>query len=320
MDGLDQKLLSELQIHGFQKSDTLAPSFGVGSRTIRRRLSAMKNKGLIKIIAVPNPVLLGYRGWAKIGIKVAPEATGNVTHELIEHPSVYFVASSVGKFDFIIAVHFESIERLTYFVNSELSKVAGVISTETMMLICPRKYYNFSWRAPAVNTSNGREDYQRTASSHSYKLDEIDFKIIDALRQDGLARPAELKSRLGISESTVRKRVKEMQKHGVFKIEVAPNPRTLEYEVWATIGIVMTNRSAHEVIDAIVNNPAVYLASVSVGRFNIIIAARFHNIDLLSQFVNVELTRIPGVVAVETFLHTKPLKYHNVKWLLPSNK
>jgi len=39
--------------------------------------------------------------------------------------------STFGKFDFIIAVHFDSIEKLAHFVNSELSKVKGVIRTET---------------------------------------------------------------------------------------------------------------------------------------------------------------------------------------------
>ena len=49
MDELDQKIISELQVRGFQKSEILAAHFGVGSRTIRRRISVMKNKGIFKI-------------------------------------------------------------------------------------------------------------------------------------------------------------------------------------------------------------------------------------------------------------------------------
>lgn len=67
-------------------------------------------------------------------------------------------------------------------------------------------------------------------------------------------------------------------------------------------------------LDAIIKNPAVYLVSASIGRFNIVIAARFHNIDLLSGFVHMELAKIKGVGTVETFLHTKPVKYHNIEW------
>ena len=66
MDGLDYKLLGELQDKGFQRSTTLAYLLGVGERTIRKRISDMRRKGIIKIIAVPNPVLFGYKAWVFI--------------------------------------------------------------------------------------------------------------------------------------------------------------------------------------------------------------------------------------------------------------
>ena len=317
MDTLDQKLLNELQSQGFQKSPILASRLGIGERTIRRRISAMINKGLIKVVAVPNPVLLGYKGWAKIGISVASGASSSIARKLVGHSPIYFVANSIGKFDFIIAVHFDSIEKLAHFVNSELSKVKGVIRTETHILISPRKYYNFSWPAPVVKKGAYREDYPGADLSNIYKVDDIDLEILDILMQDGLTRPAVIKSKLGMVEGTIRNHLKEMAKHEVFKLEVVPNPKALEYEVWATIGIVVADRTAHEVAEEIAVNPAVYLASVSLGNFNVIIAARFHSIDLLTQFIKVELARVHGIASVVTFLHTKPLKYHGINWLLP---
>ena len=115
-------------------------------------------------------------------------------------------------------------------------------------------------------------------------------------------------------ESAIRKRMKAMLEHGVYKIEVVPNPEILEYEAWATIGITINNQYAHNVIDSIIKYPAVYLASVSLGRFNIVMACRFANTELLNQFVRVELPSIQGISSTETFLHNKPLKYHNVSW------
>ena len=130
----------------------------------------------------------------------------------------------------------------------------------------------------------------------------------------GLIRPANLKSRLGIGESIIRKRLKDMLNREVFKIAVVPNPEILEYEVWATMGITIHHQFAHKVIDGIIKYPAVYLASLSLGRFNLVIAARFQNIDLLNQFIKTELPAIEGISSVEAFLHNKPLKYHNINW------
>jgi len=317
MGELDKKLLNELQSQGFQKSTILALRLGIGERTIRRRISIMKSKGIIKIIAVPNPVLSGYRAWAKIGIKVEPRSLFHVARELIEHPSIYFVAYSLGTFDILIAVQFDTMDRLTYFVNSELTKVKGILGTETMILMCPRKYYNFSWPEPVFKkkANDGGEYYHDVTTSYSvYEIDDIDHGIINILMEDALTPVKTLKSRLGIGEGMIRKRIKKMLEEEVFKIEVVPNPESLEYEVWATMGLTINHQFTHKVINAILKNPAVYLASVSIGRFNIIISARFHNIDLLSKFVNVELAEIKGISTIETFLHTKPLKYHNTKW------
>ncbi len=315
MDVLNRKLLNELQSQGFQRSTILASRLNIGERTIRRRIRAMRSTGIIKIIALPNPVLSGYKAWAKIGIKVEPGSLFHVANELVEHPSIYFVAYSLGVFDITIAVQLETMHKLTYFVNAELTRVKGILSTETMILMYPRKYYNFSWPEPAFRTNDRSEHYREVTTGHNaYVIDDTDRRIIDMLVEDAFTPVKVLKSRLGIGEVTIRKRIKKMLKEEVFKIEVVPNPKSLEYEVWATMGLVISHQFAQKVINAIIKNPAVYLAAVSIGRFNIIISARFHNIDSLNEFVNVKLAEIKGVSAIETFLHTKPLKYHNTKW------
>jgi len=316
MDELDQKILSELEHQGFHKSATLAHILGVGERTIRRRINNMISNRVVKIIAVPNPVLCGFRAWTKIGIKVAPESLTRVARVLVEHPSIYFVAYALGRFDIIIAVRFDTIDRLSYFVHSELTRVKGILSAETWMFVSPRKYYHFSWPAPVFQkTKNVWEPYRKDTVSHThYEVDEVDRRILGILMEDGLTRPASLKSRLGMGESTIRKHMRAMLDNEVYKVGVVPNPEILEYEAWATIGITINHQYAHKVIDSIIKYPAVYLASVSLGRFNIIIATRFSNTDLLNQFVTMELSSIQGISSTETFLHNKPLKYHNINW------
>jgi len=316
MDELDKKILAELEHQGFQKSATLAPILGVGERTIRRRINNMISNRVIKIIAVANPVLCGFRAWTKIGIKVAPEYLSRVARVLVEHPLIYFVAYSFGRFDIIIAVRFDTVDRLTYFVNSELTGVEGILNTEAWLLTSPRKYYHFSWPAPVFEkTKNAREPYREATVNHNlYEIDEVNRGILGILVEDGLARAASLNSSLGIGESTIRRRMKDMLDNEVYKLEVVPNPEVLEYETWATMGIVINHQFAHNIIDCIIKYLPVYLASVSLGRFNIIISARFHNTNALNQFVTADLPSIRGISSVETYIHSKPLKYHNINW------
>jgi Lrp/AsnC family transcriptional regulator for asnA, asnC and gidA len=318
MDGLDRRLLNELARNGYQKTNVLAGVLSVGERTIRRRISMMAENRLIKIIAVPNPILFGYAAWAKIGIRIKAGAVHDVARKLVHHPSIYFVAITMGSFDILIATHFYTIEELKDFVNLELTQIKGVESTETMMLLGPRKYYNFYWPGPGV-----KNDQKLKSVSHvvpqkvPYQVDETDRKILEILMRDGLARPSEMKRQIGLMEAAIRKRVKNMARNEVFKIQVVPNIEVLEYEAWATMGININYQFNHSSLDSLVKTQAIYLISTSLGRFNLIVAARFHNMDALTHFVKTDLQKIPGVTCVEVFLHNQPLKYHNINWFRP---
>jgi len=316
VDELDRKLLNELERQGFQSTTTLAHRFDVGERTIRRRIGNMLSKDIIRIVALPNFPLLGYRAWAKIGLEIESAHLSSIARWLVEHPRVYFVACALGRFKILIAVNYKTTDGLMYFLNSELTKIKGVQSTEAMMLVYPSKYYNYSWPIPKFKKGKDGGEYYIDANSatNSYEVDEVDSKILSVLQRDGLARPASLKSKLGLGESTIRKRIRGMQNNGAFKTVVVPNPEVLEYEAWATMGITMNGQSSDEIMEALIEHPAVYLASYCIGRFNLIIATRFHSIDLLDHFVNMELPAIAGVGPVETFLHARPLKYHNINW------
>ena len=316
IDELDRRLLNELDKGWSQRAATLAHRLNVGERTIRRRISNMLRDDIIKVVALPNFPLLGYRAWAKIGIKVEGGQLSSVIRWLVEHPRIYSVACALGRFEILIAVDYKAIDGLMYFLNSELTEVKGIRSTEAMMLAYPIKYYNFSWPAPKFKKDKDRGEYYVDASSATSvcELDEVDSKILNILQEDGLARPQDLKSKLGIGESTIRKRVSNMLNNGAFKTIVVPNPEVLEYEVWVTMGITVNDQFSRQTMKTLTEHPAVYLASYSIGRFNLIIAARFHSIDLLDRFVNMELPAIAGVGSVETFLHVRPLKYHNINW------
>jgi len=105
-----------------------------------------------------------------------------------------------------------------------------------------------------------------------------------------------------------------MLNHEVFQTVAVSNPEVIEYELWATMGITVNDRFSHKSVKTLTDNPAVYLASYSLGRFNFIVEARFRSIALLEQFVSTELPAIKGVDSVETFLHVKHLKYNNINW------
>lgn len=314
MNEIEQQIARFVELRGLQTTKMMASSVGVSERTVRRHLDGMIKRGDIKVVAIPNPVLCNIRAWSKIGIKVDPSYLNRVARTLVEHPSVYFVAYTLGRFDIIIAVHFDTTDKLAYFVNTELARVKGILNSETWILASPRKYYGFFWPSPVVTTSGSERDIygQPVTNTANYQIDDVDRDIIAILREDGLARPETIKSKLSLRQNTIRRRIKHMIENNVYTRQVVLSPHMLEHEVWATIGITTNGRDVHEVLDATLKYTSVYLACVSLGRFNAMIAARFRNMDLLNHFVTTVLTAVDGVSSTETFVHNRPLKYHNI--------
>lgn len=316
MDTLDMELISWMEQHGFQDMRTLSESFSVNERTIRRRVHNMLTRDIIRIIAIPDFVSLGYKAWAKVCIKVKPGWLESVSNRLMEHPRVYFVAHAVGKFDIILAVLFKSEYGLIHFLNSELVKIKGFHSSAAHMLISPIKYYNFHWDSPVFKKCRETGEYyiENSNSPSSYRTDQLDNKILQILAINGRASAVKLKSETGAGETKIRRRLSNMSENGVFKRIVIPNPNILKYESWATIGIAISDQFRPKLIESLVANDSVYLCSHTIGQFNLIISVRFDRLDKLGVFIKTELATMAGISSIEPFLHVKPLKYHNIRW------
>ncbi len=312
----DRPLLAALEHLGLHRTDAIAEMLGVSDRTVRRRIDSLIKTGTIRVVAVPNPVACGFGAWTKIGIRVLPEHLSRVARMLVGHPSVYFAAYSLGRFDIVIALLLDSNRALAHFVNTELSAIDGVVDVEPWLMVVPRKYHQFSWPAPAFER-NGEwwSPYREVATNtRSYELDEKQRKILSVLRENGLIRPAALASQIGLGESTVRKSLKDMQRRGLYQLAVVLNPEVLRDDVWATIGIKAKKTDVHAVIDRLSSHSAAYLCTVTLGRFDIIVGTRFPSTGELNHFVTGILPSVRGITGVETFVHDKPLKYHNVQW------
>lgn len=315
MDEPTLELILDLLNYGLQSRALLAKKYGISERTMRRRIEDMISNGYIRPVVAPNLMRLGYKAWARIGIKVAPGYLDQVARELVAHPSVYWVVYCLGRFDIMISVYFDAMDKLANFVNSELIKIKGIQDMETILQVSPRKYLHFLWPVPVLSEDKGagRTD-DGLSNDQAYKLQEAERRILDILVAEGPARPRSLVAKLGMGENTIRKYMRAMTQNEVYKIETACMADVLEYRTHAYIGINIHDQSPHQIIESIIANPAVYTASATLGKYNLLIGVRFSNRDLLNGFISEFLPSIPGITSIETFLLVRLLKLWNVTW------
>ena len=133
LDKLGQRLIQELQNDGRQSYRELADELGVAEGTVRKRVRDLRNKDVIKIVAVPNPRKLGCNFICIIGMEVKLTALQQVGKELAQSPNVYFLSSVTGRFDLIAILLFNASEELADFVREKVSSVPGILKTETFV-------------------------------------------------------------------------------------------------------------------------------------------------------------------------------------------
>ena len=70
IDEIDQKIIDALQIDGQRPFTKLAAELGVSEASVRQRVSNLINTRVMQIVAITNPVKLGFSHASMIGIRV----------------------------------------------------------------------------------------------------------------------------------------------------------------------------------------------------------------------------------------------------------
>ena len=133
MDELDRKIIQILQENGRASNARIARDVGVSEGTVRRRLQSLLQEGVIKVVALPDPEVLGYNTEALVGIQVDPDKIDEVARQLAALRESSWVSVTTGSFDIFCWVTLPSSEDLGNFLKSEVGTISGVRRTETFV-------------------------------------------------------------------------------------------------------------------------------------------------------------------------------------------
>jgi len=139
IDDLDRRIIYLLQSNGRASNAGTSRQVGVSEGTIRRRLKRSTQDGIVKVIALPDPEMLGYETEALAGIQVDPDKIANVAFELSALPEASWVNVTTGTFDKFAWVILPPSNELGNFLKSKVRTVVGVRRTETFISLSARK-------------------------------------------------------------------------------------------------------------------------------------------------------------------------------------
>ena len=135
IDEIDRKIIEALQIDGRRPFTKLAAELGISEASVRQRVSNLINTQVMQIVAVTNPVKLGYTLACMIGIRVTGEQLFRVAEQISAFDEVIYLIMCAGSFDLLAEVVCQDNEHLLRFLTEKLYKVEGVQQTETFIYL-----------------------------------------------------------------------------------------------------------------------------------------------------------------------------------------
>lgn len=140
-------------------------------------------------------------------------------------------------------------------------------------------------------------------------VDRLDEEIIRLLCANGRASNVEIAKQVGVTETTVRKRVSRLLSSGVIEISAILNPRLAGLNLSAIIGISAELTSLRQIGEELAARPEVRYCGYSTGRFDLIVEAFFTNQEHVLTFTTEVLGAMDGITDVETSLILKIEKF-----------
>ena len=132
-DDLNQQIVRLLQEDGREAYDVIGQKLGVSGGTIRNRVTRMRDAGMLRIVAVVDPVAVDYESDAMLGIKTAPGvAPTAVAQRLDPYQAVVYVMWVSGRFDLLVEVVCDEETELTTFLNDHIHGQPDIAHVEVM--------------------------------------------------------------------------------------------------------------------------------------------------------------------------------------------
>jgi len=143
LDDADKALVELLQHDGRLPYARLAEHVGLSEAAVRQRVQRLIEHKVVQIVAVTDPLTLGFRRQAMVGVKIEGDILA-VADALATIPEVDYVVCTSGSFDLLFELVCEDDDHLLTLLNEHVRTIPGVRSTETFMYLRLRKQ-TYAW-------------------------------------------------------------------------------------------------------------------------------------------------------------------------------
>ncbi|CAM5591474.1 AsnC family transcriptional regulator [Streptomyces rimosus] len=143
IDSVSLAIIEQLQEDGRRPYAAIGKAVGLSEAAVRQRVQKLLDQGVMQIVAVTDPLTVGFRRQAMVGINVEGDLDP-VADALTAMEEVEYVVMTAGSFDLLIEIVCEDDDHLLEMINKRIRTLPGVRTTESFVYLKLRKQ-TYTW-------------------------------------------------------------------------------------------------------------------------------------------------------------------------------
>jgi len=145
-DDVSKAIIEQLQEDGRRAYATIGKAVGLSEAAVRQRVQKLVETGVMQIVAVTDPMQVGFARQAMVAISATGDIDG-ITKRLANIPEVVYLVVIAGSFDILAEIVVTDDDHLLELINEQIRTIPGVLRTETFLYLkLTKQTYNWGAR------------------------------------------------------------------------------------------------------------------------------------------------------------------------------
>lgn len=288
LDGADLRLLEALRQDPRATNTLLAARLSITEVAVANRIRLLEARGIMRVVAQLSFRALGYNVLALVDVEASSGRVKELANALASLEGVGSASIMLGHPSIILQVQADDLHALERLLLDEISAVDGVEGVESNVIIDIEKW----------TSGSAQLDLGQLTDAHRMLMDGMDRLIIAELQKNGRSSNREVARVLGVSEATIRQRLKKLDTAKIMRLGLVVDTQALGRTAAAFVRMKLHPRRARLIASAVRNLECCDFVGLTVGRFDLIALLVAESREALAQSLD-EVAALEGVALLE---------------------
>ncbi|MGH3315669.1 MAG: Lrp/AsnC family transcriptional regulator [Nocardioidaceae bacterium] len=295
LDDLNRRVVAALQMDGRASWTSIAEACDTSVPTVARRAQQLLDEGIVRVAVMPEIGSSGPVDPYFLRITCRPGWQLSALDKLCRREDIRFLSLVSGGDDIVAELHAPRDGSLYRRLIHEILGIDGIERCRTDLILHVYKMAH-DWSRQLLDGEQYVTPADEPQSCDPSHFDATDRAILDHLREDGRASFKSLAERLGINESTVRRRFEQMRTDGCVSVVTLVPAAALGFESETLLSVSVTPAKLQTVAHQLAGHRAVRYVAATLDGSTLMCEVIAQSTQELSGFVTHSLARLDGVL------------------------